>query len=160
MTYLYAVASVSLMISAIKDRSKTKKALKTALKTFVKMLPLLLMTLAFVSIVLYILPDYVIAEYIGTTDILKGTVLASMFGSISLLPGFITFPLCGLLLKKGVSYTVLAAFTTSLMMVGIITYPLEKKYFGTKLTILRNISGYIIAIIVSLVMGIIYGEVF
>ena len=121
MAYLYAVASVSLIISAFKDVSKTKKALKAALKIFINMLPLLWITLALVSIVLYFLPDYVIAEYLGTTDIFKGVTLASLLGSISLLPGFISFPLCGLLLKKGVSYTVLAAFTTSLMMVGILT---------------------------------------
>ena len=159
MTYLYAVASVSLIISAFKDVSKTKKALKAALKIFINMLPLLWITLALVSIVLYFLPDYVIAEYLGTTDIFKGVTLASLLGSISLLPGFISFPLCGLLLKKGVSYTVLAAFTTSLMMVGILTYPIEKKYFGAKLTIIRNIAGFITAIIVSLVIGMIYGEV-
>lgn len=160
MIYLYGLAIVGLLVSAIANKQKTVESLKTAWNMFLKMLPMLLIILAVVSIVLFFLPDYVIAEYLGTDDLLLGTILASVIGAISLLPGFITFPLSGLLLDKGVSYTVLAAFTTSLMMVGIITFPMEIKYFGTKLTIIRNAVSYVIAIIVSLAVGFIYGEVF
>ncbi len=159
MTYLYSLAGIALLVSFIKDHNKSKKALKVAVKIFIKMLPMLLSIVAAVSLLLYILPDYVIADYLGTKDSVIGITLALLMGSISLLPGFITFPLSGLLLQQGVSYTVLAAFTTTLMMVGIITFPLERKYFGTKLTILRNIAGFVIAFIVSICIGLIYGEV-
>lgn len=160
MAYLYGIASIGLIASVIANRQKTVKALKAAWNMFVKIFPLLLVTLILVSVTLYFLPYHVIAKYLGTSDVLVGAIAASVVGAISLLPGFITFPLCGLLLNQGVSYTVLAAFTTSLMMVGIVTFPLEKKYFGTKLTIIRNITSFIIAIIISIVIGIIYGEVF
>ena len=160
MIYLYSLAGILLALSALSDRQKTKKSLETAAKRFLKILPLLLVTMVFVSIFLYLLPDYVIADYIGSDNIWIGSLLASAIGAISLIPGFITFPLCGMLLKEGVSYTVLAAFTTSLMMVGILTFPLESKYFGTKLAIFRNAASYIIAIIVSIAIGLVYGEVF
>lgn len=160
MTYLYPLAGVALLVSFIKDNNKSKKALKVALKIFIKMLPMLLGIVATVSLLLFILPDYVIADYLGAEDSVTGIVLALIMGSISLLPGFITFPLSGLLLRQGVSYTVLAAFTTTLMMVGMITFPMERKYFGTQLTILRNIAGFVIALIVSLCIGLVYGEVF
>jgi len=58
--------------------------------------------------------------------------MASFFGSITLMPGFIAFPLCGILLKKGVTYMVLSAFSTTLMMVGFVTFPLEKNILGLK----------------------------
>lgn len=157
---LYSLAAILLTVSFFKDRSKTKKALKAALKMLKNMLPLLLVTLSIVSVVLFLFPDYVIAKYLGANGIFTGSVVAALIGSISLIPGFITFPLCGLLLKKGVSYMVLASFSTTLMMVGIVTFPLEKKYFGTKLTIIRNAIGFFIAIIVAVVIGIFYGEVF
>ncbi len=160
MAYLYGLASVALLVSAIANKQKTFKSLKTALNLFIKILPLLLITLTLVSIILFYLPDHVIAKYLGTSDVMVGVIMASLIGSISLLPGFITFPLCGLLLNQGVSYTVLAAFSTSLMMVGIVTFPIEKKFFGVKLTILRNASSLAIAIIASLAIGIIYGEVY
>ena len=53
---------------------------------------------------------------------------------------------------------VLAAFTTTLMMVGILTYPVEKEYFGAKVTIIRNVVSFFIALIVALVIGIFFGE--
>lgn len=157
---MYVLASLSLTISVVFSREKTLKSLKTAWNMFLKILPLLLVTLTFVSIVLFFLPDYVIAKYLAGDDVLLGSLIAAVVGSISLLPGFITFPLCGLLLKQGVSFTVLAAFTTSLMMVGIVTYPIEAKYFGRKLTIIRNIFAFVIAVVVSFVIGLVYGEVF
>jgi uncharacterized membrane protein YraQ (UPF0718 family) len=132
MTYIYILASAGLIISVISDRRKTVKALKNALNMFLKMLPLLFITLALVSIVLYFLPDHVIADYLSGSDLFAGTAAAALIGSISLLPGFITFPLAGLLLEQGVSYTIIAAFTVCLMMVGIVTYPIERKYFGMK----------------------------
>jgi uncharacterized membrane protein YraQ (UPF0718 family) len=76
------------------------------------------------------------------------------------MPGFVVFPLAGLLLEKGVSYVVLAAFTTSMMMVGVLTFQIEKEYFGTKLTIIRNLMGLLMAIIVSGVIGILLGGLF
>ncbi len=66
----------------------------------------------------------------------------------------------GASLKKGVIYMVLSAFTTTLMMVGIITYPIEKAYFGTKVTIIRNIISLFIALIVAVMTGIFFGEIF
>lgn len=159
MIYLYILAAIALAISAVMDKSKTKKSLKTAWNVFVKILPLLFVTVSVVSIVLFFLPDYVIAKYLGTAEMSWGILLASLLGSVSLLPGFITFPLSGLLLKQGVSYTVLATFTTTLMMVGIITFPIEKKILGTSIALARNISGFLIAIIVSLVIGCFYGEI-
>ena len=76
------------------------------------------------------------------------------------MPGFIAFPLSGILLNKGVSYMVLSAFTTTLMMVGILTYPIEKEYFGVKVTIIRNIISFFIALAVAIMTGIFFGEIF
>ena len=159
MTYLYLLAGGALLVSLIKDKHKTKKALKAALNLFLKMLPMILGIIATVSLVLFVLPDDVIADYLGAENGIMGVALALGLGSVSLLPGFIAFPLSGLLLRQGVSYTVLAAFTTTLMMVGVVTFPMERKYFGTKLSIFRNIAGLVIAVIVSLCIGLVFGEV-
>ena len=159
MIYIYLLAGGALAASFVKDRKKTKKALITAWKMFIKMLPMLLGIVAVVSLLLFLLPSDVIVEYLGSDNSIVGITFALLIGSISLLPGFIAFPLSGLLLNQGVSYTVLAAFTTTLMMVGLITLPMERRYFGTKLSILRNLSGFVIAILVSLGIGLLYGEI-
>jgi len=146
------------LISIIIDRKKTLTAIKISYKRFINIIPAFLAMLILVSIVLFFVSDKMISNYLGNNDKFIGITLASLFGSITLMPGFIAFPLCGILLKKGVSYMVLSAFTTTLMMVGILTYPIEKKYFGVKVTIIRNVISLFIALIVALSIGFFFGE--
>jgi len=160
MYYLYIATGLAVLISFIADGERTLKAFKMAVKKFVAILPAFLGMLILVSIVLFLIPDRVISQYLGGSNIFTGVLFASFLGSITLMPGFIAFPLCGILLKKGVLYMVLSAFTTTLMMVGILTYPIEKAYFGTKVTIIRNIISLFIALIVAVVTGIFFGEIF
>ena len=160
MHYLYILTGLAVIISFVADRQKTGKAIKIAVRRLIKISPAFLMMLILVSIILYVIPDSAISNYLGNSNKFIGMMLASIFGSITLMPGFIAFPLCGILLKKGVAYMVLSAFTTTLMMVGILTYPIEKEYFGVKVTIIRNAISFAIAIIIAIVTGIFYGEVF
>jgi len=158
MYYLYSITGLALLISIIIDRKKTLTAIKISYKRFINIIPAFLAMLILVSIVLFFVSDKMISNYLGNNDKFIGITLASLFGSITLMPGFIAFPLCGILLKKGVSYMVLSAFTTTLMMVGILTYPIEKKYFGVKVTIIRNVISLFIALIVALSIGFFFGE--
>ncbi len=156
--YLLSITICALIISFIFDKNKTIKALKIAYKKFMNILPAFLVMLILVSIVLFLVPDKMIINYLGTKNKFFSVILASIFGSITLMPGFIAYPLCGILLKKGVSYMVLAAFTTTLMMVGVLSYPVEKEYFGAKVTIIRNLISFIISIIVAIAIGFFFGE--
>ncbi len=116
--------------------------------------------LVFVSIVLFLIPDRVVSNYLGNNDKFTGAFFASLFGSITLMPGFVAFPLAGILSEKGVSYMVLSAFTTTLMMVGVLTFPIERRYFGVKVAIIRNAIGFLMAIVVAFMTGIFFGEIF
>ena len=152
--------ALALACSFFADRTKTYKALKIAGKRFGKILPAFAWMLVLVSIVLALIPNELIVRYLGRSNMLTGTLVASFFGSITLMPGFIAYPLCGILLQKGVSYTVISAFTTTLMMVGFVTFPIEKKYFGTKVTVIRNVLSFFIALVVAVATGIFFGEIF
>lgn len=158
--YLYIVAGLTLLVSLIASREKTLRALKISVKRFTKIFSAFLTMIILVSIVLFLLPDVVISEYLGGSNKFIGVIFASFLGSITLMPGFIAFPLSGILLKEGVAYMVLAAFTTTLMMVGILTAPIEKAYFGIKVTVIRNVMSLFIALIVTVVIGIFFGEIF
>ena len=157
---LYIVTGVAVLISLVVNREKTLKAIKIAVKRFVNILPAFLTMLILVSIVLFLIPDKVISSYLGSNNKSIGVLFASFLGSITLMPGFIAFPLCGILLKKGVLYMVLAAFTTTLMMVGVLTYPIEKEYFGIRVTIIRNVISFFIALVIAVTIGIFFGEIF
>lgn len=160
MYYLYAFVLIAIVVSFLTDRSKTYLAFKVAFRKFIGILPAFASMLILVSIILALLPNSVILHYLGGGSMFEGVILASSIGSITLMPGFIAFPLCGILLSKGVTYTVLSAFTTTLMMVGFVTFPIEKRYFGVKVTIIRNVVSLFIAVIVAVITGIFYGEIF
>lgn len=147
-----------MLVSLLRSREKTFRAVKIAFNKFIKIFPAFLTMLILVSIILFLVPDRTISNYLGNNNKFVTLILASFFGSVTLMPGFIAFPLCGILLNKGVSYMVLSAFTTTLMMVGILTYPIEKEYFGVKVTIIRNVISFFIALIVALSIGLFFGE--
>lgn len=159
MIILYITTLFLLLISFLKDKRKTIKAFKIALKKFHKISPAFLVMLTIVSIIIYFVPNELIVSSLGKETKYLGTLVASILGSIVALPGFIAFPLAGILKQQGVTYMVLSAFTTTLMMVGIITFPIEKKILGTKVTIIRNILSFIIALIIAFVTGIVFGEI-
>ena len=160
MYWLYAATGLALLVSLITSREKTLKALKVSYRRFVTILPAFLIMLVLTSIVLFLVPDEIISNYLGGENTIAGVLLASVIGSVTLMPGFIAYPLAGILLEKGVAYMVLSAFTTTLMMVGVLTYPIENQYFGTRVTIMRNTISLVIALIIAVVTGICFGEIF
>jgi len=159
MIALYVVTAVALAVSIIASRGKTVDALKLAGRRLAKILPAFLAMLVLFSATITLLPQDVVMGLLGKDSGWQGVAIASAAGSVTLMPGFIAFPLCGALLKRGVQYMVLAAFSTTLMMVGVLTYPLERQYFGSKVTLVRNTVSLLIALIVTVVIGLVFGEV-
>ncbi|MFP4364044.1 MAG: hypothetical protein ACLFR1_09260 [Spirochaetia bacterium] len=111
------------------------------------------------SLSLSVLSEEAIAAFLQKNSGFFGAFAAAVVGSIIFLPGFVAFPLAGVLREAGSSYFLLSAFTTTLMMVGVLTFPIEKEYLGIKITILRNIVAFCIAITIALITGLYFGEI-
>ncbi len=152
----YSVCAVALVISFFKSKEKTFLALKKAWRSFENVLPQVLSILLIIGITLAILTPEQISYFLGSGSGWYGVLLAALIGSVTLVPVFIAFPLAGALLQHGAGYMQLAAFVSTLMMVGIITFPVEIKYFGLKATVLRNAFGLIFSLIVAAVMGAVF----
>jgi len=159
MIALYIATGIALLASLIASRQKTLAVLKLAGKRFIRILPGFLVMLILFAIAITLVPRETLQRVLGKESGALGVALAALFGSITLMPGFIAFPLSGALLSQGVPYMVLAAFTNSIMMVGVLTYPLETQYFGARVTILRNTVSLIIALIVAVATGFVFGEI-
>jgi len=147
--------AVITIISFVFDKKKTVTGIKKGLIQFVRILPTLLSVIMIISVVLYFVSDKFIMEYLGNDAGLDAYISAALIGSVSLLPGFIAYPLSGILVKTGVSLSVIAVFITTLNMVGMLTIPIESKYFGIKVTLLRNALSFIGALIVGITMAMI-----
>ena len=150
---LYCVAGCLLALSFFKDRQKTKAALRKAWKSFENILPPLLTVLFIIGILLSILDAQTISSLLGAESGVIGLTLAAVLGSITLIPGFVAFPLAASLLRAGAGYGQITMFVTTLMMVGVVTLPLEIKYFGRKLALRRNGLALISAVMISLLIG-------
>jgi len=152
---LYLITLAGLVISFFKSKDKTKMALKKAWKSFENILPQLLSVLLLIGFVLSVLTPAQISSLIGKESGWWGVLAASILGSITLIPGFIAFPLAAALLKSGAGYMQIAAFVSTLMMVGVVTLPMEIKFFGKKAAYLRNGLAFVFSLIVALVMGVV-----
>ena len=153
---LYALAIVGLAISFFKDRQKTKMALIKAWKAFENILPQLLTIFLVIGFALAIFPPETIRRFLGSESGVWGILAAALIGSVTLMPGFVAFPLAAALLKSGAGYMQLAAFVSTLMMVGVITIPIERKTFGLRATLTRNGAAFAFSFVVAAVMGVVF----
>ena len=154
---LYGVALLLLAISFFKDKQKTKISLKKAWKSFENILPQFLVVILLVGILLAVLNTEVISKLIGSNSGWLGVMLAALVGAVTLIPGFVAFPTAAMLLQSGAGYMQIGAFVSTLMMVGIVTMPVEMKYFGKRLTILRNVMAFFFSFIVAYIIGTVVG---
>ena len=152
---LYAGAFVWLLLSFLKDREKTKTALKKAWKSFENILPSVLAVLLLIGFVLTVLDPDLISKAIGSDSGLFGLLLAAVIGCITLIPGRIAHPLAASRLRAGAGYPQIAVFVSTLMMVGVATLPLEMQYFGKRAALKRNALSLGAAVITSLMVGVI-----
>ena len=146
---------IFLAISLVKDKVRTKQALKMALAMGKGMAVSILSIIFAIGLILTLLPPAEIAAFVSNQSVLLATVVAALFGTITLVPAFIAFSLVGTLVDAGVSVIPAVAFLTTLTMVGVVTFPLEKKEFGAKFTAVRNSLSFLFAIAIALVMGVI-----
>jgi uncharacterized membrane protein YraQ (UPF0718 family) len=152
---IYIITGVLLLISLMASRKKTLLALKKAWKSFEKILPELIAIMLFVGLLIALLDPGTISALLGDNSGFLGLLIASVVGSITLIPGFVAFPMAAMLLNNGAGITQIALFISTLMMVGVVTFPVERKYFGTKLTVLRNTFAFGFSFLVAGLMGLI-----
>lgn len=151
---IYSLLGVGLIVSFVKSKEKTMKAFMIAGKSFAKTAVSLLTVLGIVGLTLGILNAETISRLVGAEAGVMATLIASVLGAITLIPSLIAFPLAGSLLRAGATVMTISAFVTSLVMVGIVTAPMEIKELGKKFTLLRNGLGFMAALLIALVMGV------
>lgn len=153
MTVLLAFTGFVLVVSLIVDRRRTLAGVVKAARMFLSLLPMLVGVLAAVSLLLAAVPPDLLERALGGGVL--SFVAALFVGSVTLMPGFIAYPLAGVLKGNGASVAVLAALITTLMMVGVVTLPLEIRMLGRRVALLRNALAFVGAVGVAVVMALI-----
>ena len=133
MTYiLYGLCIVLTLVSFLKNKEKTKKAVINGVKSFEKIMPQFLSIVIVIAITLTILKPETISKLIGKDSGILGVLLSSIVGSIAMMPTFVAFSTGNTLLQNGAGYAQVSALITTLTMVGMLTFPLEAEYIGKK----------------------------
>ncbi|MCD6481981.1 MAG: permease [Thermoplasmata archaeon] len=149
------IAVAALLMAFIKDRKKAIKSLKIAGKSFIRMLPMVFIIIIIIGLLLGFVPPDQISKFVGEQSGMTGVLIVGAAGAVLHIPALLSFPLAASLLEEGASVSAVAAFITTLTMIGTITLPLEIKELGKKMAILRNGISFVIAIIIALIMGVI-----
>jgi uncharacterized membrane protein YraQ (UPF0718 family) len=152
---LYSLAFILSALSWRADKEKTRKALKIARRSLLKTLPTMLGIVGIVGILLAVIPPHWISTYLGESAGLLGTAAAALIGSVTLIPGLVAFPLAGAIYRQGASTLTVAAFISTLTMVGVVTAPTEVEQLGRKMTIWRNGLSFIFALAIAVLMEVI-----
>jgi len=156
---LYSLAIVLFIISLLKDKLKTKKALIKAFKSFENIMPQFLSIIIIVGFILSVLDTNTISKIIGSESGVFGVILSAIIGSVTLMPTFVAFSTANSLLLNGAGYSQIAALVSTLTLVGIVTIPLESKYIGKKAAYLRNFLAFLFSFLVAYFMGVFLGWV-
>lgn len=152
---LWIVTLIWFVISMIKGKEKTVNSMKKSKGMMGSMLPQIIGILFLIGLILTFVPPETIKNYLGGSNPLIATVVSAVVGSITLIPAFVAFPLVGSMVDMGASIMPAVSFLTTLTMVGFVTFNLERKEFGTKFALSRNLLSFGFAIVISMLMGVV-----
>ncbi|MGE5529004.1 MAG: permease [Patescibacteria group bacterium] len=152
---LYTGCVLAAALSWRKDKRKTRQAFIKAWKAFENILPQLLGVIILIGILLAALNPEAVSALLGSKSGWRGVLIAAILGAVTLIPGFVAFPLAAMLMRGGAGAMQMGAFVSSLMMVGVVTAPVESKYFGRRMTVLRNILAFVFSFLVAWVIGVV-----
>lgn len=155
---LYGVVALLLLLSYMKDKEKTKKALKKGWKSFENIMPQFLCIIFIIGIILAVLDPEVISKIIGRESGIFGVIISAIVGAVTLMPTFVAFSTADMLLQNGAGYAQIGALVSALTLVGVITFSLEAKYIGKKAAFYRNFLAFLFSFVVAFVMGRVMGS--
>ena len=144
-----------LAFALVKDRDKARHSLRVAVKSFIRILPTVLTIIVVIGLLLAFMPRDQISRFIGDQSGFGGLLAITALGAVLHIPALLSFPLAASLLQSGAGVAAVAAFITSLTMIGVVTLPLEIKELGKRMAFLRNGISFIIAIVIAFIMGVI-----
>ena len=149
---LYGLAALGLTLSWRSDQGKTRAALAKARASLLMILSPLASVILLVTLALTALPPSLLSRLVGAESGLPGALLASVAGSVTLIPGFAAFPMARMLLDNGAGIVQVGVLVSTLMMVGVVTLPMERSIFGWKAAVARNVLAYGHSFIVGLAL--------
>jgi uncharacterized membrane protein YraQ (UPF0718 family) len=145
------LATVLLAIGYSRGEGQHIQGLNSGLKMIVEIIPLLLFAFIVAGMIQVLLPQELLAKWIGEESGLKGILIGTLAGGVT--PGgpYVSLPIVAGLLKAGAGVGTLVAFLTAWSLWAVARLPMEIGILGWKFTFVRlactfffpPIAGYI-----------------
>ena len=134
------VALVLLLVGYQRGAGQHIEGIKSALGMTIEILPLLLFAFTIAGMTQALLPQEMIAKWVGAESGLRGILIGSVAGGLC--PGgpFVSLPIAAGLMRSGASTGTMVAFLTGWSLWAVSRLPMEVGILGWKLTIIRILS--------------------
>lgn len=149
------IAAVLFTAAFLKDSTRAKQVLRVAVRSLIGILPTVFTIITLIGLLLGFVTPQIIRGLLGDESGLFGILTAALIGSVMHIPSLIAFPLASSLLEGGAAVGTVAGFIAGLTMIGVVTFPIEVRELGIKMTVLRNGLGFLFAVTIALLMGVI-----
>jgi uncharacterized membrane protein YraQ (UPF0718 family) len=134
----------------IEKRRLKSDVIKSA-KSLWKSFPSIIGTILLISLITTIVPKEFYIKIFNKSDFLS-PFIGSLIGSISAGTPITSYILGGEFLNQGVDLLAVTAFLVAWVTVGVIQMPAESSILGRKFAIYRNITAFVLSIIVALIV--------
>lgn len=132
------------------ENNTFKQSAYKALKGLWMAFPMIIGTILLISLISVLVPKSFYTSIFWNNSVID-SVIGSLVGSISAGNPITSYIFGGEMLKQGVNLLAVTAFLVAWVTVGLIQLPAESIILGKKFAILRNISAFILAIVVAII---------
>ena len=153
------LAFVLLWIGYQRDGREHIEGLKSAWSMTAQALPMLCFAFIVAGMIQVLLPQDIVARWIGRESGMRGILIGSIAGGLT--PGgpYTSFPIVAGLAKSGASVGTLVAFLTGWSLIAVGRLPFEVGIMGWKLTLIRFASSFFLPPIIGWLAQTIFGSV-
>jgi len=143
-------------VSAKPDKTSIQTSMKKAAKSLWSSLPIIIGTILLISLITVLVPRSFYTQ-VFSNNMYLDPVVGSLVGSISAGNPIVSYILGGELLSQGLSMLAVVALLVAWVTVGIVQMPAEANMLGGRFAVLRNITAFFLAILVSVITVVILG---
>ena len=130
------------------NNNALRSSIKISLRSITSVLPVIIGILLLTSILVQLFSAETITQWFGRQEFIDVLIGASV-GSIAAGPPLLSYTLGGELLTQGVNLFAVTALIVSWVTVGLVQLPMEMVMLGKRFALYRNLSSFILVILVS-----------
>ncbi len=150
------LAGILVLLGYSRGSGEHITGLKNAITMTTQILPLLLAAFIVAGMIQVLIPQELIARWVGAESGFKGIVIGTIAGGLS--PGgpYVSLPIAAGLLHAGASLGTMVAYLTGWSLWAIARLPMEVGIMGWRFTLVRMISTFLLPFVAGMIAEIFF----